>query len=109
MKRFQDEKNKLIEQKRKILLRLLFILIFALLGTQIVISNAVSATGDQLQHLEQRYLTLRQQNEQLKQEIALSTSLNIMEQKAKLLGFIKNDSVIYLQNSVNVAMNGNQP
>ena len=104
MRKYQEEKNKYKNRKREILLRILFLLVFVLLGTQIILSNAISSSGDRLLMLDQKHQQLLSQNEQISKQISYLTSLTTLENRAKYLGFMKNVSVIYLQNTVNVDM-----
>lgn len=104
MRKYQEEKNKYKNRKREFLLKVLFLLVFALLGTQIILSNAISSSGDKLLLLDQKHQQLLSQNEQISKQISYLTSLTTLENRARYLGFLKNGSVIYLQNTVNVAM-----
>lgn len=104
MYNFQKEIVLRKHSQRRYLLQFLFVVVFILLGVQIVVSNVISSSGDELQLLEQRYALLRSQNEELKQNIAIVSSLTNVQNQAKNLGFTKNQVVIYLQNTVNVAM-----
>lgn len=104
MKKFQEERIKLSSKKRVNILRSLFFLVFVLLGIQIILSNAISSSGDKLQLLEQKHQQLLSQNELLSKQISYLTSLNTLENRARFLGYVNNTSSIYLQNTVNVAM-----
>lgn len=104
MKKWQEEKETSSNYKKHFVLKIVFIFVAFLLGLQIVVSNAISTSGDKLQMLEQRYVVLSSQNEYLKKQIALVSSLGSIQKEAEALGFGKNDAVIYLQGAVNVAM-----
>ncbi len=104
MNKFQKDIALRKHSQRRYLLQFLFVIVFILLGVQIVVSNVISSSGDELQLLEQRYSLLRSQNEELKQNIAIVSSLTNVQNQARNLGFTKNQVVIYLQNTVNVAM-----
>lgn len=105
MKKYTEEKKIHGEKIKKYLLTSLFTLVFLLLGTQIVISNLISTSGDQIQLLEQRKSSLNTQNEYIKKQIAQYTSLSNLYEKAQALGFEKNQSIVYLVPELNVAMN----
>ena len=88
MRKYQEEKNKYKNRKREILLRILFLLVFVLLGTQIILSNAISSSGDRLLMLDQKHQQLLSQNEQISKQISYLTSLTTLENRAKYLGFM---------------------
>lgn len=103
MKKFQEEKENRIKLFRKIIVKCLFVFVFIILSIQIIVSNIISASGDKIQLLEQRYNSLQAQNEILKKQITQVTSLNNLQFTAEKMGFIKNESVVYLVPELNVA------
>ncbi len=104
VKKWQEEKETNNKERKHFILKTIFVLVAFLLGVQIIVSNTISASGEKLQMLEQRYVVLSSQNEFLKKQIARVSSLGNIQKEAEALGFGKSDSVIYLQNAVNVAM-----
>lgn len=107
MRKLDNERDQKKQNRQRFLLKTVFLIVFLLLSCQIILANLISASGDRIQLLEQRYVTLSTQNELLKKQIASVTSLTVLSQEAQKLGLVKNNAVIYLENQVNVAMEVN--
>ena len=79
--------------------RLFKILIFALLllGTfQVIVSNQLANAGEKLTQIEKEIKTLEEENEELKREIAISSSLTTIAEKAEEMGFLRMENFLYL-------------
>jgi len=74
---------------------LISILIF--LGLfQVVVSNQLATAGEKLTQIDEKIRGLENENERLKREIAISSSLTTIAEKAEEIGFLKVENFLYL-------------
>lgn len=76
-----------------------------LLGANMLVSNILATTGEQLENLTQREANLSQQNQRLRKQIISLSSLDTIEIRALELGLQKTNQVISLSSMPQVAMN----
>lgn len=77
-------------------MRVLFIVSIFLGLFQVVLSNQLATAGEKLTRIDEEIKALEEENELLKKEIAVSSSLNTISEKAEKIGLIKIESFIYL-------------
>lgn len=63
---------------------------------QLLVSNHLATAGERLTQMDQKIEALEKENESLKKEIALSSSLAMIAKKAKEMGFVKMEKFLYL-------------
>ena len=74
---------------------LIFVLI--LLGVfQVIVSNQLANAGEKLTQIEEEIKILEEKNEGLKKEIAVSSSLTTIAEKAEEIGFLRSENFLYL-------------
>lgn len=78
-----------------------------LVVTQLVVSNYLVSVGKNTLHLDQEIAKVREQNELLRQQVALETSLSKIEEKALELGLVKSAHILTIT-PPNVAYNRTQ-
>lgn len=78
--------------------------ILVLLGANLLVSNILSTAGTKLQEFEQRKANLQNQNSKLEIELIRQSSLKEIEIKARQLGLVKVDSVVYISEDLPIAM-----
>ncbi|MBI3577736.1 hypothetical protein HY086_06895 [Candidatus Gottesmanbacteria bacterium] len=86
---------------------LLPLVAIVLVVVQLVVSNALAGAGKNTQSLDQAIEDIKAQNQLLRQELAVQTSLIAIETKAKELGFTSAASTVTLAPS-DVAYNRSQ-
>ena len=75
----------------------LLALILILLGVfQLIISNRLATAGEKLTQINKEIKALEEENERLKKEIAISSSLTTIAKKADEMGFLKVENFLYL-------------
>ena len=68
----------------------LFILtVLLLLVVQVLVSNRLSTTGERITKIDEEIEKIEEENDSLEKEIASSSSLLILRERASLLGFQK--------------------
>ena len=82
---------------------LFFILLLALV--QIYVSYRLATAGKQVAGLENEALKIRDENQELQEEISYLGSLAVVSEKAHQLGFKTTQEVVYLTPEVPVALN----
>ncbi len=76
-------------------LHLVFVAVILVI-MQVVISNHLIGSGKTVSEIEEELLVIRQENEELRQQIASSSSLLTLGEKAKALGFEKNIHTLFI-------------
>ena len=79
--------------------RLFKVLIFVLilLGIfQVIVSNQLANAGEKLTQIEEEIKILEEKNEWFKREIAISSSLTTIAEKAEEMGFLRVENFLYL-------------
>jgi len=74
---------------------LIFILVF-LAVFQMVVANQLVTAGGKLGQIDEKIKRLEEENELLKKEIAIFSSLSTIAEKAKEIGFLKAENFLYL-------------
>ncbi|MEK7565598.1 MAG: hypothetical protein AAB506_00960 [Patescibacteria group bacterium] len=96
MKKLQKEID-LKKDKRSYFLTVIILLIFGFVSiVRIAVANRLVEASDRLHNLEVRENILAVQNQKLSQEVRQTISLNYLEQKAKSLGLVSPQKVLYL-------------
>lgn len=93
-----------IERHSKIVI-FSIIIILLLSCANLVVSNSLATTGEELNKLHIRKNNLIAQNNYLKNEVIHFTSLALVEKKALISGFQRLDNVLNLTQDEPVAMN----
>ncbi len=104
MQKILHEKEVHKINRKKLLVRILFVAVAVLFTLQITLSGILATSGDQLARLQQRYLTLSSENEDISQSISAETSLIKINQEADNLGFAKSVKVLYMPEQTSVAL-----
>lgn len=104
MQKILHEKEVHKINRKKLLVRLLFVVVAGLFTLQITLSGILATSGDKLARLEQRYLTLSSENENISQSISAETSLIKINQEAETQGFAKSVQVLYIPEQTSVAL-----
>jgi hypothetical protein len=78
--------------------------ILFLVVTQFVISNELAGYDDQLAANEQQIINLTDENKLLYQQVAISRSLSLIENQAKILGFVKTNTYLQIEKDQPVAL-----
>ena len=104
MQKILHEKELHKINKKRLLVKLLFVVVAVLFTLQITLSGILATSGDKMARLEQRYLILSSENEDISQSISAETSLNRINQEADKLGFQKSKQVIYIPEQTSVAL-----
>ena len=72
-------------------------LIILLLGVfQAVVSSKLATAGERLTQIDEEIKSLEEENERLKKEIAISSSLTTIAKKAEGMGFLRVEDFLYL-------------
>lgn len=82
--------------RRKILLSLVIFIVVGLAGLQLYVSHRLATVGQDLKKMQGKIEDMKLENELLKSEIATSSSLTTITQKADSYGF-KSATYIYLE------------
>jgi hypothetical protein len=80
------------------------IMIVVLVVTQFAISNELASSGSELNSYEKRINQLSNENKILYQQMAISKSLSVIENKAVTLGFAKTTKYLQIQKDQPVAL-----
>jgi cell division protein FtsB len=83
---------------------LAFISVVILLIANLMVSNIIATSGEQLRQLQERNKNLENQNSKLRQEIIQTSALNTLENKAYELGFAKSTETLTLSSQPPVAL-----
>lgn len=74
----------------------LLILTLIFLGVfQVIVSNKLATAGERLSQIDEEIKALKEENEGLKKEIAISSSLATIAKKAEKSGFLKVENFLY--------------
>lgn len=72
-------------------------MIILLLGVfQAVVSSKLATAGERLTQIDEEIKSLEEENERLKKEIAISSSLTTIAKKAEGMGFLRVEDFLYL-------------
>lgn len=82
--------------RRKIFLSLVIFIVAGLAALQLYVSHRLATAGQDLRDMQGKIEELKLENELLKSEIATSSSLTTIAQKADSLGF-KSAAYLYLE------------
>ncbi|MCL5676151.1 MAG: hypothetical protein M1120_03435 [Patescibacteria group bacterium] len=104
MQKILHEKEVAKMQRKQLCLRILFLLVAVLFVLQISLSGILATSGDKLDLLTQRALSLETENENLTQTISEQTSLTNISRQAELMGFGKTKNIIYMPEQTSVAL-----
>ncbi|HEY5601391.1 MAG TPA: hypothetical protein VIK81_04905 [Patescibacteria group bacterium] len=89
--------------------RHIFFFLAAIIGflliLQIILSNILATSGENLAKIDSLINQTKQENSKLKAEIAQEGSLSNVETKAKELGMIEASKFVYIDRTVPVAQN----
>ena len=73
------------------------ILILLILGIfQVVVSSKLTTAGERLTQIDKEIKALEEENERLKKEIAVSSSLTTIAKKVEKMGFLRVEHFLYL-------------
>lgn len=78
------------------ILKVLFSALIFLGLVQVMISNQLATAGEKLTQLDREIKALEEENGSLRKEIAVSSSLTTIAEKAEEDGFLKAESFLYL-------------
>lgn len=103
--------QKLIEEKRQNNVRSSNILVWAFVSvviflsiTRVVIANQLVGASEKLHHLDSEIQKLQSDNEVLSEDLRKKESLQAMEVKTKILGFVPTIKYSFFKQSDSVAM-----
>lgn len=81
----------------------LLLVVFILVGIELVFANYLATQGVKLATLNEEIKTIQNENDRLKVEIAKATSLANIEARAKELGLKKSTRYLYISQSFSLA------
>jgi len=81
----------------------LLLTFFLLMVVQVIVSNRLSTAGAKIATIEEEIKKIEEENELLQKEIASASSLLTLQERARLLGFIKTTSTFNLFEELPVA------
>lgn len=79
------------------------VIVMMLLFLQVMVSNRLATVGTSIAKIEKDVQQLNEENIDLRQKIASNSSLLVIENKAKLLGFTTEVKPIYISREPSVA------
>ncbi|OGG03791.1 hypothetical protein A2Z33_04885 [Candidatus Gottesmanbacteria bacterium RBG_16_52_11] len=82
----------------------LIVITILLLGLQFLLSNGLVTAGDELAETDKHISALQEENELLKQQLAVASSLAALGRKAEELGFIPNPNYMTVETDQPVAI-----
>lgn len=80
-----------------------FVVLGGILLTQLFIANVLASKGQELADLEARATKLSRDNSSRQEELTKKTSLISVSEKAKSLGLVKPDNIVYFDLSSSIA------
>ncbi len=105
MKKLAKEKKFKKTKQFKLTFAILVVFLVSLVTLQIYFANQLVETGLKIREKSQKIEELKTQNQQLSENIARAVSLETVGAKAGKMGFVKLTSVVYLTDSLPVALN----
>ncbi|KKP59194.1 MAG: hypothetical protein UR52_C0010G0007 [Candidatus Gottesmanbacteria bacterium GW2011_GWA1_34_13] len=98
-------KKIVIQHQAKLPIRAFLVgFILLLLILQVVVSNRIAISGNQITQIEQKLDGLKQSNNNLGEKIASASSLTVIREKSLSLGFTKNITPYYVSTNLPVAL-----
>jgi len=76
--------------------KILALILTVLAVFQIIVSNQLATAGGKLAEIDQEIKLLEEENEYLKREIAISSSLTTIAEKAEKAGYLETNNFLYL-------------
>lgn len=76
--------------------KILVLILVILAAFQIIVSNQLATAGEKLTEIDQEIKFLEEENDRLKREIAISSSLTTIAKKAEEAGYLKTEDFLYL-------------
>jgi len=95
------KKKKLIKNK---VLFLVFLLVLTLSVGKIIMANVLATSGNQLGKLEAEIVQLKKENQKIKEELAVLSSLSRISSEAEKLGFEETEFIVFVKEEVPVAL-----
>lgn len=83
---------------------LVFILIFALLLVNLVFSNRMSTSGEEIEAVQMEIEKQQAENKALELEVTQLSSISGLLKRAENMGFVSSSQVLYLKGQLPVAM-----
>lgn len=100
MNQYQDLKTN--SQKKLTIIAVFFVAL--LFAANLLVSNILATTGEQLKLLQNRKENLENQNNRLRQQIVNLSTLELIEEKAIKLGMVPVEDTLNLKDKPPVAM-----
>lgn len=82
---------------------LTFVVLGFVIAAQLIVTNVLAGLGTEAAKLETEAITLQRQNQTMRQDLATQTSLNKIAQAAREAGFIKPQTVVWVDLNTPVA------
>lgn len=80
-----------------------FGLVGAIIFAQLIVSGAWASKGEELNKLDAKVVKLAKENQELQADLSSKASLQELSAKAQELGFVKQNSIVYVDLTHSVA------